>query len=135
MNTCPLCNSSLVQKTDTLSFTYKGQTYFHTAAGDYCKNCDEMFFEPEELDKCAQGFEEFKKQLNKSLYDPDFIKSIRKKLGLSQKEAGVIFGGGVNVFSRYEHGKAMPQKSLLLLLKLLDKNPALYQQIKEFENV
>lgn len=117
MDKCPLCNSPVIKKTDTLSFTYKGQTYFHNATGDYCKNCDEMFFEPEELDKSTRGFEEFKKQINKNYYDPNFIKSIRKKLGLSQKEAGVIFGGGVNVFSRYEHGKATPQKSLLLLLK------------------
>lgn len=135
MKNCPLCNAPLTVKTEKLSFTYKGQTYYHTASGEYCKNCDEMFFEPAELDKSTQGFQEFKKQVNKNTFNPDFIKSIRKKLGLSQKEAGIIFGGGVNVFSRYEHGKATPQKSLLLLLKLLDKNPSLYQQIKEIENI
>lgn len=134
MNKCPLCNSPITPKTETLSFTYKGHTYYHTATGDYCKNCDEMFFDPSELDKSTQSFQEFKKQINKNSFDPNFIKSIRKKLGLSQKEAGIIFGGGVNVFSRYEHGKATPQKSLLLLLKLLDQNPTLYQQIKEFNN-
>lgn len=135
MKNCPLCNSPLTPKTETLTFSYKDQTCYHTASGDYCKNCDEMFFEPAELDKSTQCFQEFKQQVNKKTFDPDFIKTTRKKLGLSQKEAGILFGGGVNVFSRYEHGKATPQKSLILLLKLLDKNPALYQQLKEIENV
>lgn len=59
----------------------------------------------------------------------DNIKQIRNKLGLSQKQAGMIFGGGINAFSRYETGKAQPPKSLLLLLKLLDKYPHLLKEI------
>ncbi len=31
----------------------------------------------------------------------DFIAGVRKKLDLDQREAGEIFGGAVNAFSRY----------------------------------
>lgn len=63
MNKCPFCNSPVIMKTDALSFSYKEQTYLHTATGAYCKNCDELFFEPEELDKSTQCFEDFKRQI------------------------------------------------------------------------
>ena len=47
----------------------------------------------------------FNKQVNAATVDPSFIVGVRRKLLLDQKEAGEIFGGGVNAFSRYEKGK------------------------------
>lgn len=54
-----------------------------------------------------------------------FIRSARLKLGLTQKQAGEIFGGGVNAFSRYERGITRPPRSLLALLRILEANPEL----------
>jgi hypothetical protein len=42
-----------------------------------------------------------------------------QKFDLDQREAGEIFGGGVNAFSRYENGKTTPPVALVKLLKLL----------------
>jgi hypothetical protein len=42
---------------------------------------------------------EFNQQVNASIVDPGFITKVRKKLALHQREAGEIFGGGVNAFS------------------------------------
>lgn len=55
---------------------------------------------------------------------------MRRKLSLSQQEAAVIFGGGVNAFSRYETGKTKPPLSLVKLLKLLDHHPELIPEVK-----
>ena len=55
---------------------------------------------------------DFNKRLNVSIVDPAFIASVRKKLKLDQREAAEIFGGGVNVFSRYENGKTKPPLAL-----------------------
>ena len=53
----------------------------------------------------------------------------RKKLGLNQKQAGELFGGGGNGFSRYERGKINPPQSLVVLLQLLDHKPELLDDV------
>ena len=58
------------------------------------------------------------------------LRAIRKRLGLSQAEAGRLFGGGVSAFSGYERGKIQPHKSTLLLLHLLDKHPELLNEVR-----
>jgi HTH-type transcriptional regulator / antitoxin MqsA len=62
--------------------------------------------------------------------DPAFIANARKKLALDQREAGEIFGGGVNAFSRYENGKTKPPLALVKLLKVLDRHPDLLNEIR-----
>ncbi len=61
---------------------------------------------------------------------PSFIDFVRKKLELDQKEAGEIFGGGVNAFSRYENGKTKPPLALVKLLKVLDRHPDLLNEVR-----
>lgn len=57
------------------------------------------------------------------------LREIRKRLGLKQREAGQIFGGGDSAFSDYERGKRQPHKALLLLLQLLDRHPELLPEV------
>ena len=59
-----------------------------------------------------------------------FIDFVRKKLALDQREAGEIFGGGVNAFSRYENGKTKPPLALVKLLKVLDQHPDLLNEVR-----
>ncbi len=58
------------------------------------------------------------------------VRTIRKKLGLRQADAGKLFGGGVSAFSDYERGKTQPHKSTVLLLKILDKHPELLDEVR-----
>ena len=73
---------------------------------------------------------EFNKQVNSSIVDPAFIAAVRRKLALDQREAGEIFGGGVNAFSHYENGKTKPPLALVKLLKVLDRHPDLLAEIR-----
>jgi len=57
------------------------------------------------------------------------IRGTRKKLGLTQRRAAELFGGGVSAFSEYERGKTQPHKSTVVLLKLLDKHPELLAEV------
>lgn len=68
-------------------------------------------------------------RVERNACDLAFIRSTRRKLGLTQKQAGRIFGGGVNAFSRYERGITSPPKSLLALLTILDMHPELLVHI------
>jgi HTH-type transcriptional regulator/antitoxin MqsA len=72
----------------------------------------------------------FSKAVNASFVDPDFIASVRKKLDLDPREAGEIFGGAVNAFSRYENGKTKPPVALVKLLKVLDRHPELLGEVR-----
>jgi len=72
----------------------------------------------------------FNKQVNAAIVDPGFIVAVRKKLELGQREAGEIFGGGINAFSRYENGKTKPPLALVKLLKVLDHHPDLLNEVR-----
>ncbi len=54
---------------------------------------------------------------------PDRIRAIRKKLGLTQMEAGKLVGGGPHAFTRYEAGALKPSTAMINLLLILDENP------------
>ena len=72
----------------------------------------------------------FNKQVNSAIVDPGFIMLVRQKLGLGQKEAADLFGGGVNAFSRYENGKTKPPLALVKLFKILEKHPNLLDELR-----
>lgn len=74
----------------------------------------------------------FSRQVNAGIIDPEFITHVRKKLDLDQREAAVIFGGGVNAFSRYETGKTKPPLALIKLFKLLDRHPDLLDEVRAY---
>lgn len=59
------------------------------------------------------------------------IRAIRNRLGLTQKQAAELLGGGINAFSEYERGITRPSKSTLVLLKLLDRHPELIQEARQ----
>jgi HTH-type transcriptional regulator/antitoxin MqsA len=98
--------------------------------GDFCLACDESILDASESRRTMERMSAFSKEVNASFVDPDFIASVRKKLDLDQREAGEIFGGGVNAFSRYENGKTKPPVALIKLLKVLDRHPELLGEVR-----
>jgi HTH-type transcriptional regulator/antitoxin MqsA len=57
------------------------------------------------------------------------VQRIRKKLGLTRKQAEAVFGGERNAFSGYESGAARQPRSIDTLLRLLDQHPELLHEI------
>lgn len=133
---CPICGAgSVVHETRDLPYTYKGQTTtIHGIEGDYCDACGEAVFARQAGDRYGTAIQAFIKQVNASAGAPEFIRAVRKKLDLDQREAGAIFGGGDNAFSRYETGKTTPPTSLLKLLALLDRHPELLDEVRRNDN-
>jgi HTH-type transcriptional regulator/antitoxin MqsA len=58
------------------------------------------------------------------LLTPEQIRRARKKLGLSQRDAGRIIGGGPNAFQKYEAGDVLISKAADSALRLLANDPA-----------
>ena len=129
---CPSCGTAkLVHDTRDVPYTYKGEsTILPQVTGDFCPACDESIVDASESRRTMELMSAFSKEVNASFVDPDFIASVRKKLDLDQREAGEIFGGGVNAFSRYENGKTKPPVALVKLLKVLDRHPELLGEVR-----
>ena len=129
---CPVCGAAeLTRDTRDLPYTYKGETTTIPAVtADFCPSCDESITDMIETDRVMREMQAFNKPVNAAAVDPGFIISVRKKLNLGQREAGEIFGGGVNAFSRYENGKTRPPLALVKLFKLLDRHPDLLNEVR-----
>lgn len=129
---CPVCgDAEIVRDARDLPYLYKGEsTILASVTGDFCPACGEAVLEKGEAERVSSLMMEFNKQVNASIVDPAFIAQVRKKLALDQREAGEIFGGGVNAFSRYEKGKTKPPLALVKLLKILDRHPDLLGEVR-----
>lgn len=129
---CPVCGAAeLIHDTRDVLYTYKGaETVLPQITADFCPACDEYIQDAEGSRQTMNLMLEFNKQVNAAIVDPLYIAAVRKKLSLDQKEAGELFGGGVNAFSRYENGKTKPPLALVKLLKLLDLHPELLSEIR-----
>jgi HTH-type transcriptional regulator/antitoxin MqsA len=130
---CPICDAAeLVRDTRDVPYTYKGEsTVIPAVTGEFCTACDESILDLAESRRTMGLMLEFNKQVNAAIVDPAFILNVRKKLKLDQREAGELFGGGVNAFSRYENGKTKPPLALVKLLRLLDRHPELLPELTD----
>ena len=129
---CPVCGEAkLIHDTRDLPYTYKGETTTIPAVtADFCPACNESITDLAETERVMREMQAFNKQVNAAIVDPVFIVNVRKKLDLGQREAGEIFGGGVNAFSRYENGKTRPSLALVKLFKLLERHPDLLNEVR-----
>ena len=107
---CENCGAlALIHGVRDIPYTYKGETtILPHVNGEFCPACDESILGPAESRRTMDLMLAFNKQVNAAAVDPQFIIAVRKKLNLDQREAGEIFGGGVNAFSRYENGETKP---------------------------
>ena len=129
---CPVCGAAeLIHDTRDIPYTYKGETTIIPAVeADFCPACDESITDSNESRRVMAAMRDFNKEVNAQITDPKRIYEIRTKLNLTQQEAGALFGGGVNAFSRYETGKTKPPLALVQLFKLLDSQPELLARLK-----
>ena len=129
MKNCPVCGrGKLERKIQRQVFRYQGKTFRYEQPGLWCDACGEGILENADMDATERRLYDFRASVDGYLPTAE-IRRIRKKLGLTQKRAGELFGGGHNAFSRYESGSACPPKSTDTLLRLLHTHPELLNEI------
>lgn len=128
---CPACgHGDMTPQNWDKVVTYRGKAVtVHEVSGFRCSECGEALYDDESYDRVAATGDALVKAARKS--NPPEVRIIREKLGLTQAEAGKVFGGGVNAFSRYERGAAKPSATMRKLLKLVEHHPELVQEIAE----
>jgi HTH-type transcriptional regulator/antitoxin MqsA len=128
---CPQCDdgTALLYETKDVRETIHGVMFEVSAVtGWHCPKCGEIEFAEGEGKRYNAALESARKAYEKRRADE--LKATRKKLGLTQAEAGRLFGGGATAFSEYEHCKTEPHKSTVLLLRVLNKHPELLNELE-----
>jgi len=127
---CGSCGAGvMVRAVRDVSRDCRGQTATIAAVdGWHCPVCGEVEFASE---AAAKRFFSKAQKAQQTIIrsEAERVRQWRKRLGLTQRHAADLFGGGVNAFSEYERGKTRPSKSTVLLLQLLDKHPELLKEI------
>ena len=96
---CPECGYEMQHDTWDKAITVQGKSVtVHAVSGNRCSECGEAVFDDESYDRVVAASDGLVRALRKA--NPPEVKVIREKLGLTQAEAGRVFGGGVNAFSR-----------------------------------
>jgi len=102
-------------------------------SGWRCDDCGEVEFDAASAKRYAAAGDVL--VLRQRAKQSEEIRRIRRKLGLTQREAARLTGGGHNAFSRYERGEATPMPAVLNLFRLLDKHPNLLADLRESRSI
>jgi len=132
---CPVCGSSrsMVFEPRDTPVVYKGASRAHQATTWWCSVCGECILEPSMLAERERIFIELRAETDE-IFLPERVASIRKKLGISQREASRVLGGGANAFQRYESGDVPVSDAMKNLLTLLDNDPQRLREILRARN-
>lgn len=104
------------------TITYKGHSLTVDMPGWYGDHPDVGVFDPEDMKVSDRALNRLKAQ-QEGLFEPEEIRRIRKKLGLTQEAAGLLIGGGPRAFQKYETGDLLPSRAISSALSLLDHEP------------
>lgn len=126
---CPQCGGAMRRKVShTETIEYQGESVRVTGlSGWFCAACDEAVFDDDSAQRYGAAGDGLVAGVR--LRRQAEIRSIRKKLGLTQIEAGKLVGVGKLAFSRYERGETQAPEPLVKLLRLVDRHPELLGEI------
>jgi HTH-type transcriptional regulator/antitoxin MqsA len=126
---CPFCGElAYHHQIKPVTLHYKKQAIIIDQPGFWCDACQEGVIGGDDRKATQKALQTQRAEID-GLLTPDQIKRIREKLKLTQHKAALLFGGGINAFSRYERGETPLPKSLHQLLILLDKHPTLAAEL------
>jgi HTH-type transcriptional regulator/antitoxin MqsA len=113
-----------------MTLTYKGESITIDMPGWYCDSSDESIHTGKDAVVSDRALNRLKAR-NEGLLEPEDIRRIRKKLGLSQTAAGQVIGGGPRAFQKYESGDLLPSRAISSALRLLDHDPEALRLLKQ----
>jgi HTH-type transcriptional regulator/antitoxin MqsA len=120
--TCPECGHDMCRNTKPFTVTYGALSAVVDMPGWYCTNCQEAVFVGADMDAAEKARQRLKAQAE-GLLLPEEIRRIRRKLRLTQMEAGTLLGGGQSAFHKYETGAGLPSQAISNLLRWLAVDP------------
>ena len=127
----PVTNKPMVRDMRPMELSYKGQSVTIQMPGWYCQDFTESVHTGEDMRVSDDAVRALQIRVEK-LLPPEEIKRIRNKLGLTQREASAVIGGGSeNAFQKYESGEVVLSKGMSNFLRVLEKHPEEIPFLKE----
>jgi len=119
---CPATGAPMHRGVKPMTLAYKGQSITIDMPGWYCDQSDESIHTGDDMKISDRGLNRLKARVE-GLLEPEAIRRIRKKLGLTQALAGELIGGGPRAFQKYETGELLPSRAISSAMVLLDHAP------------
>lgn len=119
---CHECGHPMERECRPMALDYKGRSLEIGMPGWYCTNCPESIHSGKDMAVSDRALNRLRAEVA-GLLPPEDVRSIRKRLKLTQRDAGAIIGGGPNAFQKYESGEVLVSKAISSALILLDNNP------------
>jgi HTH-type transcriptional regulator/antitoxin MqsA len=127
---CPKTGAPMRRDERTMTLTYRGESITFAMPGWYCDSSEESIHTGADMKVSDRALNVLKARVE-SLLDPSEVRRIRKKLRLSQQQAGDVIGGGPRAFQKYETGDLLPSRAISSALVLLDHDPAALRVLEQ----
>jgi HTH-type transcriptional regulator / antitoxin MqsA len=125
---CPACGGVMRRQVMNETVTFQGHSLSYEQPGWHCKACDEGVLDGPDNAFHDAALHEVMARAKGSPISPLTIRAAREAAGLSQREAGRVFGGGPTAFYKYETAKAVPSEGMANLLRLALQRPDLFSK-------
>ncbi|EIU5250874.1 type II toxin-antitoxin system MqsA family antitoxin [Pseudomonas aeruginosa] len=132
LETCPVCCSGVLRPyTFSKEISYKNVTCsVEVFQSSRCETCEsEVALHAQSKHNKLISIN-FQRAVDGLLTTTEIIR-IRKKLGLSQRAASQLIGGGGNAFAKYESGATKQSVGIDNMLKVLDQHPKIIKTLIE----
>lgn len=125
---CPSCGGVMRRGVQEETVTFQGHTLTYLQPGWHCENADDGILEGSDNAYHDAALHEVMARAKRSPISPLMVRAAREAVGLSQREAGRVFGGGPTAFYKYETAKAVPSEGMANLLRLALERPDLFRK-------
>ena len=118
-----------------LSIKIEGHEFHYRQPGWWCSHDDPDDLDGQLVDDDNQVAEMARRSAKAiaegESFPPIVIRAIRLRCGLTQREAGEVFGSGAKSFEKYESGEIRPSAPTKRLLRLAMEQPDLFRRPKD----
>jgi HTH-type transcriptional regulator / antitoxin MqsA len=126
----PETGKPMLRDVRPMTITYKGQSSTFDMPGWYCQESDESVHTGEDMKVSDSALKALKIKVE-NLLAPEEVRRIRLKMGLTQRQAGTVIGGGPNAFQKYEAGNTLVSKGISNFLRVLERHPEEVEELKK----
>lgn len=133
-NDCPVCGmGSLVERHQHRPVEYQGVTVDVLLCFQECSTCGSELADQEYSLWNRRAVNRFKKSVD-LIPLGSVIREMRKTAGLTQAQAGEVFGGGPVAFSKYENDDLIPEEPMANLLRLAIDDPGIAEHLQTLKS-
>ena len=125
---CPECGGEMRYEKHNDELSYLGHVRKIKTLGWWCSKCGEGILDGAALRASEKAFLELKAGVD-GVLGPAEVTKIRTALGLSQRKASELLGGGPRAFQKYESGTQALSVAMSHLLRLLAKDPSRLREL------